>query len=160
MNRACPGVATMCRVLGVSPVATMRGASAAVRRGKRPMRRHRAHPFDPRRLAGTYGRPRIHAELAARGWRVGGKRIARLMRTEGLAGVSRRKGTVTTVPGEERRPYPDRVERDFRASTPDELYVADITYVPTGSGFLYLAVVLDVFSRRIVGWRMATHRTC
>ncbi len=71
--------------------------------------------------------------------------------------MSRRKGTVTTVPAAERRPQPDLVERDFTATAPDQLYVADITYVPTWAGFLYLAIVLDVFSRRVVGWCMATH---
>jgi putative transposase len=88
---------------------------------------------------------------------VGGKRVARLMRAEALRGVSRRRGAGPTVAGAERRPHPDRVERDFTATAPDQLYVADITYIPTWAGFLYLAIVLDVFSRRIVGWRMATH---
>jgi putative transposase len=104
---------------------------------------------------GTYGAPRIHAELAAGGVRVGRKRIARLMRQAGVAGVSRRKFTTTTVRGD-RRQAPDLVERNFTADAPDRLWVADITYIPTWSGFLYLAVVLDAYSRRIVGWSMAT----
>ncbi len=79
------------------------------------------------------------------------------MRTDGLAGVSRRKGVRTTRRGEEARPAPDLVERDFTAEQPDRLWVADITYVPTWAGFLYLAVVLDAFSRRVVGWSMANH---
>jgi putative transposase len=110
-----------------------------------------------RQSRNTYGRPRLHATLADEGWRVGGKRIARLMRAQGLRGVTRRKGTVTTVPADERWPVPDRVERDFTTNQPAQLYVAEITYVPTWAGFLYLAMVLDVFSRRTVGWRMATH---
>ena len=158
MNRACHRVATMCRVLGVSPS----GYYAWRQRPPSPRQatdavlsaRIRSIHRDSR---GTYGRPRVHAELADNGWRIGGKRAARLMRAEGIAGVSRRQGTVTTVPGPERRPQPDLVERDFTAQAPDELYVADITYIPTWSGFLYLAIVLDVFSRRVVGWRMATH---
>ena len=105
----------------------------------------------------TYGVPRIHAELAAEGISVGRKRIARLMRAAGLKGVSRRKWVRTTQRAEGARPAPDLVERDFSAEAPDRLWVADITYIPTWAGFLYLAVVLDVFSRRIVGWAMATH---
>ncbi len=77
---------------------------------------------------GTYGRPRIQADRLDEGWRVSGKRVARLMRADGLRGVARRKGAVTTAPAEERRPQPDLVERDFTAAVPDQLYVADITY--------------------------------
>ena len=101
--------------------------------------------------------PRIHAELAAEGICVGRKRIARLMRAAGLAGVSRRKGVRTTQRRQGARPAPDLVERDFAAEAPDRLWVADITYIPTWAGFLYLAVVLDAFSRRVVGWSMANH---
>ena len=106
---------------------------------------------------GTYGVPRIHAELAAEGISVGRKRIARLMRAAGLKGVSRRKWVRTTKRAEDARPAPDLVARDFQAAAPDRLWVADITYITTWAGFLYLAVVLDVFSRRVVGWAMATH---
>jgi putative transposase len=104
---------------------------------------------------GTYGAPRVHAELAAKGIRVGRKRIARLMSQAGVAGISRRKFVTTTVKGDNRQ-APDLVERNFTAERPDLLWVADITYIPTWSGFLYLAVVLDAYSRRIVGWSMAT----
>jgi putative transposase len=106
---------------------------------------------------GTYGAPRVHAELAAEETHVGRKRVARLMRSAGLAGVSRRRSTCTTRRAERVRPAPDLVERDFSADGPDRLWVADITYIPTWAGFLYLAVVLDVFSRRVVGWAMANH---
>lgn len=106
---------------------------------------------------GTYGALRIHAELAAKAIRVGKKRVARLMRREGLQGVSRRKGFKTTTKGRDRHGIPDLVDRDFTATAPDELWVADITYVPTWSGFVFLAVVLDAFSRKIVGWSMASH---
>ena len=85
------------------------------------------------------------------------KRVARVMREAGLAGVSRRKGPRTTRRDPQARPAPDLVERRFEAEAPDRLWVADITYVPTAAGFLYLAVVLDVFSRRVVGWSMADH---
>lgn len=104
----------------------------------------------------TYGAPRIHAELRAQGIRVGKKRVARLMKVAGLAGVSRRKFHVTTERGT-RRGAPDLVNRDFTATGPNQLWVADITYVPTWTGMLYLAVVVDAWSRRVVGWSMRTH---
>jgi putative transposase len=106
---------------------------------------------------GIYGRPRLHADLREAGIHVSGKRIARLMRERGLVGVSRRKSTVTTIRDKDARPAPDLVDRNFRADAPDQLWVADITYVPTWAGFLYLAVVLDAYSRKIVGWAMANH---
>jgi putative transposase len=105
---------------------------------------------------GTYGAPRVHFELGVQGIHVGRKRVARLMRSGGLVGVSRRKWCTTTK-ADGTQPAPDLVHRDFTVDGPDQLWVADITYVPTWSGFLYLAVVLDAFSRRIVGWAMATH---
>ena len=101
------------------------------------------------------GAPRIHFDLAAKGIRVGRKRVARLMLAAGLAGVSRRKFVTTTVNGSDRQ-APDLVDRNFTAERPNLLWVADITYIPTWAGFLYLAVVLDAYSRRIVGWSMAT----
>ena len=106
---------------------------------------------------GTYGVPRVHAELKAEGTHVGRKRVARLMRQAGLAGASRRKGCWTTIRDRDARPAPDLVQRQFAAEGPDRLWVADATYIPTWAGFLYLAVVLDAFSRRIVGWAMAHH---
>jgi putative transposase len=105
--------------------------------------------------SGLYGAPRIHAELKAKGWRVGRKRVARLMREAGLKGVTRRRYVVTTQRGQG-RPAPDRVNRDFRADRPNQLWVADITHIPTATSALYLAVVLDVWSRRVVGWAMDT----
>ena len=106
---------------------------------------------------GTYGAPKIHAELGARGVCVGRKRVARLMRSVALAGVSRRKRPHTTVRSRGVAKAPDLVQRQFTAEAPDRLWVADITYVPTRAGFLYLAVVVDVFSRRVVGWAMESH---
>jgi putative transposase len=101
-----------------------------------------------------YGAPRVHAELADAGINVGRKRVERLMKAAGLKGVSRRRGTRTTIRDERLRPASDLVDRNFYAHEPNMLWVADITYVPTWAGFLYLAVVLDAFSRRIVGWAM------
>lgn len=106
---------------------------------------------------GTYGAPRIYEELKGQGVAIGKKRVARLMKQRGLKGIHRRKWPVTTKRAKRERPAPDLVERDFTAMAPNELWVADITDVPTTSGFLYLSVVLDVFSRRIVGWSMANH---
>jgi putative transposase len=106
---------------------------------------------------GTYGAPRIYEELKEQGIAIGKKRVARLMKRRGLKGVHRRKWPVTTKRAKRQRPAPDLVERNFTATAPNELWVADITYVPTTAGFLYLAVVLDVFSRRVVGWSMANH---
>jgi len=106
---------------------------------------------------GTYGAPRIHAELRAEGIRIGKKRVARLMREASLRGISRRKKPATTIRSSAVAPAPDLVERDFTTSRPNELWVADITYVPTAAGFLYLSVVIDAFSRRVVGWAMANH---
>lgn len=155
-NQAKYPVATMCRVLGVSPSGYYAWTSRptcqrAVRDADILMEIRRIHTAS----RGTYGVPRIHADLASRNIRVGRKRVARLMRAEGLAGVSRRKFTTTTVRSKN-RPAPDLVDRVFTAEAPDILWVSDITYCPTQAGFLYLAVVLDVFSRRIVGWSMKT----
>jgi putative transposase len=106
---------------------------------------------------GTYGAPRVQAELRAEGHRHARKRIARLMRAGGLSGVSRRRSVVTTRRDKEARPAPDLVERNFSAEWPNQLWIADITFIPTAAGFLYLAVVLDAWSRRVVGWSMQTH---
>jgi putative transposase len=100
----------------------------------------------------------VHAELQAGGERHGRKRITRLMREANLVGASRRRaGPVTTRRDKETRPAPDLVDRDFSTTGPNQLWVADITFVPTMAGFLYLAVVLDAWSRRVVGWAMANH---
>jgi putative transposase len=106
---------------------------------------------------GTYGAPRVFEEFKARGQRIGHNRIVRLMRGAGIQGVSRRKRCWTTVRDPDAQATQDLVSRDFKASRPDQLWVADITYVPTWAGFLYLAVVLDVWSRKVVGWAMASH---
>ena len=148
----------MCRVLGVSPG----GYYARLKRP--PSARARADAALSVRIAEihrgsrqTYGVPRIYAELKAQGLRIGRKRVARLMNTAGLYGVSRRRWVTTTVRDHAAKPAPDLVERNFTAAAPNRLWVADITYLPTWAGFLYLAVVLDAFSRKLVGWAMATH---
>jgi len=105
----------------------------------------------------TYGVPGVLRELRDDGVAVGRDRVARLMRLAGLQGVSRRRFVTTTQRDESDRPAPDLVERRFEAEGPNQLWVADITYIPTWAGFLYLAVVLDVWSRKVIGWTMATH---
>lgn len=103
---------------------------------------------------GTYGAPRIHADLKEAGTRVSCRRVARLMRELGIEGVSRRRRRRTTVPDQSRPVAPDLIGRDFSATGPDQKWFADLTYVPTWEGYLYLAVVMDAWSRRIVGWAM------
>jgi putative transposase len=111
-----------------------------------------------RRSRDTYGARNIHAELADDyGIRVGCKRVARLMRAAHLRGATLRRFVVTTQPDPAGTRAIDLVDRQFYADGPDQLWVADITYIPTWAGFLYLAMVLDVYSRRIVGWAMETH---
>jgi putative transposase len=157
-HQAVHHVATACRVLGVSP-------SGYYAWWKRPLSpRARADVELSADIAaihrasrGTYGAPRVHAELAALGIHIGRKRVARLMRALGVQGVSRRRWPRTTRRDPAQPPAPDLVARDFTAPGPDHLWVADITYIPTGAGFLYLAVVLDVWSRRVIGWAMETH---
>jgi len=157
-NQAFFPIATMARVLGVST------AGYYAWRSRLPSARAIADDALLRRVRtihavsrGTYGAPRVHAELRAEGRAVGKKRIARLMRAAGIVGVSRRRGVITTRRDRDACPAPDLVDRNFAAERRNQLWVADITYVPTAAGFLYLAVVLDAFSRRIVGWAMETH---
>lgn len=158
VNQAKYPVRRMCRLLGVSPSGyyawSHRSSSQHAQSDAALLARIRAIS---ERSRGTYGAPRIHAELHACGVLVSHKRVARLMREAGLRGASRRRPIPTTVRDKKSRPAPDLVNRDFAADGPDRLWVADITYIPTGSGFLYLAVVVDAWSRRIVGWSMATH---
>ena len=158
-NQACFPVATMARVLGVSKAGyyawVRRPSSAHAVADEALLKRVRTVHASSRQ---TYGAPRVHADLQAQGERHGRKRIARLMRLAGLVGASHRHGGPTTTRRDkDTRPAPDLVDRDFSASEPYQLWVADITYVPTLAGFLYLAIVLDAWSRKIIGWSMANH---
>lgn len=156
-SQAQHDIAKMCRALGVSE------SGYHAWRTRPPSRRARqdveltAHI---RRIhaasSGNYGAPMIHAELAEEGVHVGKKRVARLMRAARLVGTTRRRWCVTTT-SDGSDTAPDLVDRDFDVDGPNQLWVADITYIPTWAGFLYLAVVLDAWSRRVVGWSMATH---
>ena len=157
-HRAVYRITTMCRVLDVSASGyyawKQREPSAQARANEQLLGRIRAIHAKSRE---TYGSPRVLAELREEGEGVGHNRVTRLMRQAGLVGASRRKGCWTTRRDKDAQPAPDLVERNFVADAPDKLWVADITYVRTWAGFLFLAVVLDVFSRRIVGWAMANH---
>ena len=150
-------IATQCRALGISEsgfyAAQSRAPSVRELEDGRLLERIAAFHAESR---GTYGVRRVHADLVEAGELVGRDRVARLMRRAGLEGVSPRKWTVTTHQDPAGGAAPDLVERKFEADAPNKLWVADITYVPTLEGFLYLAVVLDVWSRRVVGWSMST----
>jgi len=157
-NQADYPVATLCRVLGVSP------SGYYAWRERPPSARSQRDAILTRKILGfhqasdgVYGRPRIHADLVDDGERIGAKRVYRLMRAAGIQGVTRRKKIRTTKRGRRPRAIPDLVDRNFTAHEPNRLWVADITYVPSSAGFLYLAIVLDAWSRRVVGWAMATH---
>ncbi len=157
-EKAAYSVKTMCRVLGVS----RSGFHAWERRPACARELDDTHLCERigtihGRSRATYGSRRVHAELRHQGIRVGRKRVERLMRREKLSGlVKRRRGRTTIrVPGV--RTAPDLVGRDFKPTAPDRLWTADITYVRTWEGWLYLASVIDCCSRRVVGWSIADH---
>jgi putative transposase len=149
----------MCRLLKISPSGFYAWDERAMSARERAdialtARIHQIY----RRSRETYGAPMIHAELAdEHGIRVGRKRVARLMRAARLRGATLRKFVVTTLSAAQPPEVADLVERRFYADRPNRLWVADATYIPTWSGFLYLAIVLDVFSRKVVGWAMENH---
>ena len=160
-NQADLPVRTMCRMLQVS------ASGYYAWQGRPPSQRALDDAVLTERIRAihaasdaNYGSPNIQAELRDEGTRVGRKRVARLMRVAGLRGVSRRRGfVVTTRRDPKQRPAPDLVNRKFVAEGPNQLWVADMTYVPTWAGFIYLAMVLDVWSRRVVGWAIGDHMT-
>lgn len=149
-------IATMCRVLGVSTSGyyawRKRGPSCRAQRGKE-LTGYIRDIYQSSRA--TYGAPRVHAELRL-GYsiRCSKKRVARLMRAAGLTGVHRRRCRGITRRDPARQPYMDLVRRIFTPSSPNRLWVADLTQHITAEGWLYLAVVLDAFSRMVVGWAM------
>ena len=154
VEKANHAVATLCRTLGVSPSGYYawlgRSPSSRLRRNQAltelivSIHRHSRH---------TYGAPRVHAELRlGHGIRCSQKRVARLMTAAGIVGCHRRRRFNSTRSDGLARKAPDLVQRAFRAPAPNRLWVTDITYLPTRRGHCYLAVVLDVYSRAIVGW--------
>ena len=148
----------MCRVLAVQ-----RSSYYAWRRRKPSLRAHRTAILQARirRIyAGsdqTYGSPRVYRELVRAGVRCGRHRIARLMRRAGLWAISRRRWRTTTRRKARTVPAPDRLQRAFGIRGPNEVWATDLTYIATRSGWLYLAVVLDVGTRRVIGWATAEH---
>jgi putative transposase len=157
-NHAIHAVSTMARVLRVSESGfyawKARPPSRRASEDDRLIPRIRAiHEISD----GTYGAPRVRAELKdVDGLRIGIGHVARLMRKASIQGVSRRRFCVTTRP-DGSPASPDLVDREFKSDVPNKLWVADITYIPTWAGFLFLAVVIDVWSRKVVGWSMANH---
>jgi putative transposase len=159
-ERASFSVPLMCRLLGVSR------SGYYAWRDRAPSRRDRANARLTEKIKaihdksrGTYGAPRVHAELRlAEGIRCGRKRVARLMREAGLQGCCRGRRGRSTTQKVERMPFaPDLVERNFTPEAPNRLWVADITYLGSWEGWMYLAFVLDAHSRTVVGWSMANH---
>jgi len=155
-ERAYYPVAFSCRILGVSRSGYYRWAGAGpstraqddVKLTAKVRQIHSEHK-------GRYGSPRIHRELKELGFRVGRKRVARLMCQEGLVGRTPRRFRKTTDSRHKHRIAPNLLARNFSTDAPNQAWVGDITYVPTRDGWLYLAVLLDLFSRRVVGWSMS-----
>jgi putative transposase len=160
-NQANANVRTMCRVLQVS------ASGYYAWRDRAPSARAMGNAVLTERIRQvhaeshhTYGMPRVRAELLDQGVAASRKRVARLMRMHGIRGISRRRGfTVTTRRNAKQPLAPDLVQRRFVADAANQLWVADMTYVPTWAGFIYLAVVLDVWSRRVVGWAIGETMT-
>ena len=150
--------AMLCRVIGVARAGyyawLRRGVSARQQVDQRLTEQISAIHQQSRQ---TYGSPRVHAALRQAGVRCGRKRVTRLMRQAGLTGCRARRRTRTTRSDPAHTPAPNLVERRFTVPQLDRLWVGDITYIPTWEGWLYLAVILDACSRRVVGWAMADH---
>ena len=157
-ERANYPVAMLCRALGVSKSAyyAWRSRPPSERRRQDALLIERIREIHSRSRA-TYGYPRVHAELRSLGIGCGRRRVARLMKAAGLRGCIRGKRRTTTRRDPRAAPAPDLLGRDFVAGRPNRIWLADITYIPTQEGFLYLAFILDTHSRRIVGWSMGSH---
>lgn len=148
----------LCKVLHVS----RQGFYAWVHRKESKKKREDARILEVIKTAheasdGTYGSPRLVGDVRDAGFEVGRRRVARLMKVNGLAGIPREKWRVTTESGHNFPIAPNILRRQFNASRPDELWVGDITYIGTHQGWVFLAVVIDLFSRRVVGWSLTTH---
>ena len=152
-------VRTMCRVIGVSRAAYYGWRNAQSGTSVDSDALVRVHIRGTHRASrGTYGSPRMTAALRKQGLRVNHKRIARIMREEGLHGVPRRRFRGTTTDSAHARPVaPNVLERDFTVAAPNVAWVGDITYLPVGTGWAYLAVLIDLYSRKVVGWALDDH---
>jgi transposase InsO family protein len=152
-------IALMCRVLGVSRSGwyaschRVRPTDREVRDIELLARIREIHAAS----RGTYGSPRVHAQLLRDGVDVGKDRVARLMKADGLQGRVRRRFKATTDSKHDKPVAPNTLNREFRAESSDSVWCADITYIPTAAGFVYLAAIIDLATRMIVGWSMANH---
>lgn len=159
-HRADFGVKRLCRVLGVSRSGYYRHQATEEDRVERQAR-EAAAVAEIRAIhaehRGAYGAPRVHAELRARGQKINRKRVTRLMRIHHIVGRHLRRTRRTTIADKTAPPAPDLMMRDFTADTLNTKWCGDITYVPVGSTWLYLATVIDICSRRVVGWSIADH---
>jgi putative transposase len=157
-EKASYPVAVLCRMLGVSKSGyyAWRDRPPSERRQQDALLIEKIREIHSRSRE-TYGYPRVHAELRSLGVRCGRRRVARLMRAAGLRGCVRGKKRRTTRRDPRAAPAPDLLRRDFVAGRPNRIWLADITYIPTREGFLYLAFILDTNSRKVVGWSMAPH---
>lgn len=157
-EKASYPIAVLCRMLGVSKSGyyAWRSRPPSERRRQDALLTEKIREIHSRSRE-TYGYPRIHAELHSLGIGCGRRRVARLMRAAGLRGCVRGKKRRTTRCDPRAAPAQDLLRRDFVAAQPNKVWLADITYIPTQEGFLYLAFILDTHSRRIVGWSMDSH---
>jgi putative transposase len=148
-------VRLMCRVLEVSPSGFYdwlgRPESARAAEDRALVAKIQAVHGDSRR---TYGSPRVHASLKAEGYRIGRKRVARLMRENDIRAKAKRTFQATTDSRHDHPVAPNLLDRQFTVAAPNMVWLADISYIPTREGWLYLAVVLDLHSRQVVGWAM------
>jgi putative transposase len=155
-EKAAYPVVFLCRVLDVSP-----SGFYAWRRRPEPTRVSSDAQLaveiaaEHKRSRGIYGSPRVHLELRARGVRVGRKRVERLMRKNGIKGREKRRFRRTTNSKHAHPIAPNVLARNFDPKRPNEAWAGDVTYIATGEGWLYLAVLLDLFSRRVVGWAIS-----
>ncbi|WP_406502042.1 IS3 family transposase [Streptomyces sp. NBC_01590] len=160
-HRGAFGVKRLCRMLHVSRSGFYRwlaGADARAARAQADAELAERIAEIHRESDGTYGVPRVTAELKDAGRRVNHKRVERVMRTFRIVGLHLRKKVRTTIPEPSATPVPDLLRRDFTAQAPNTKYVGDITYLPIGGGqFLYLATVLDLHSKQLAGWSIADH---
>jgi transposase InsO family protein len=159
-HRAEFGIKRLCRVLQVSRsglYAWLAGADRRAARATTDAQLQEQIRTIHRQTRGTYGSPRVTVELRAQGVAVNHKRVERLMRVGGIVGVHLRRRRTTTLPDPAATTIPDLLGRDFTATTADQRWVGDITYLRAGSSWLYIATVVDLYSRRLVGWSLADH---
>ena len=159
-HRAMFPVRRMCKVLEVSPsgyYAWRRRPPSAREMANQELMRKIEVVFEE--SGETYGGPRVHRALVRQGVRCSKNRVARLMRLRGLKAKQTKRYRATTRRNRAHPVAPNRLQRDFVAHRPNEKWVSDITYIPTQEGWLYLAVILDLYSRRVVGWAMSERMT-